>query len=60
MILVVFKLQPGETTNAYSLVDEGILRKIPPEIILKTQAVDTDIVPTKEKCEELVKELLND
>lgn len=47
---VVFKKQPGEVVNAYSLVDSDTLKTIPKAVILKTKKVE-DRLYSKEEFE---------
>lgn len=53
--LVIFKTQVEEIENAYSLVNEEILKSIPLEIIHKVVNVE-DKLYTKEELEQLRKE----
>ena len=52
-IFLIFKKQPGEKTNAYSLVTPKILLTIPESIILKEIEVE-DKLYTKEELEVLL------
>lgn len=56
-IFVVFKKQPEEKENAYSLVDQEILDTIPQDIIEKTKEVE-DKLYTTEEFDALREELL--
>lgn len=47
---VIFKKQPGEIKNAYSLVDDQTLPTIPKDIVLKVVDVE-DKAYTKEELE---------
>lgn len=54
---VVFKKQPGELINAYSLVDSETLKNIPKKIILKTMEVE-DRLYSKDEFEVMRKQLI--
>ena len=47
-IFVVFKKQPGELNNAYSLVDSEILATIPQNIIHAKKEVEDKLYSTEE------------
>lgn len=52
-IFVIFKKQPGEKTNAYSIITPKILLTIPKSIILREIEVE-DKLYTKEELETLL------
>ena len=56
--LVIFKKQKGEKVNAYSLVNDEILKNIPQDIILKIVDVEEKSY-SKEELETLRKEALS-
>lgn len=45
---VVFKMQPGEFKNAYSLVDSEILKTISPDLIHAKKEVPNKLYSTQE------------
>lgn len=58
-IFIVFKKQPEEVINAYSLVDEDILQGIPQETILAKKEVPQKLYTSQEfeqMRDELIKE----
>jgi hypothetical protein len=52
MNLVIFKKQKGEKTNAYSLVNDELLKTIPKDIVLKVKKVE-DKLYSKEELEKM-------